>query len=116
VFSEHQEIKLNLDEFKRFNEQLVSSWDTIVNDAPEDWKADGFLLENAPVGITCRYGQDALIGALGRRAAEGEEFEKERHWKDVRTCSIALATDIRYPLPSHYRIVFTDLCPLGQAM
>lgn len=103
---EEAEIRLDFDEFEEFNDILVNQYEAIVNEAPVSWKGDGFLIENVPVGITCRYGQDSNAGLS--RAREAAEFEKERRWVHVRSMDIALATDIK--LVSF--ILLTTLDPL----
>lgn len=93
ICREELEILLDFDQFQEFNNILVDQYETIVDKAPVSWKDDGFLIDNVPVGITCRYGQDARVCVS--RVAEVVTFEKEHCWEHVHSLDVALATDIR---------------------
>ena len=78
---------------------MVSTWERWVDKAPIQWKEDGFLIENVPLAVSCRYGQNRLISkgmedddAWKRSMAKA--FKKERRYDMVRFVSFALATDI----------------------
>jgi hypothetical protein len=74
-------------------EQLWLDW---VNDAPPEWKSDGFLTDHAPIALTSRFGQDQPICAVRDRATEAVSWLEERCYHAIRFVSVGLATHVRY--------------------
>jgi hypothetical protein len=70
-------------------------WLDWVEGAPSEWKKDGFLNENAPIAVTCRFGQDQPICASENRIAESLSWFKERCYDKIRFVSVGLATHVR---------------------
>jgi hypothetical protein len=70
-------------------------WLNWLDDAPPDWKSDGFLTDHAPIALTSRFGQDQPICAMRDRAAEAESWLRERCYHAIRFVSVGLATHVR---------------------
>jgi hypothetical protein len=89
-------IKLNFEELKSLDELLVASFDRWVHDAPEHWKADRFLLDNAPLVVTSCFGQNVEIAVPGNEAQEALNWYGERDYNKIAFLTVALATSIKY--------------------
>ncbi|KAG2090293.1 hypothetical protein BD769DRAFT_1679717 [Suillus cothurnatus] len=63
----HCRIILQLEDFKWLHDMFNGGWNDWVDQAPLQWKEDNFLVNNAPVGVMIRYGQNQPLiinGAL----------------------------------------------------
>jgi hypothetical protein len=91
---------LRLTDLQELNATIASDWEEWVAEAPRAWKQDGWLLSRAPVGITCRYGQNQPIATATDQAhaLEAKNWHAERAYAHIRYVSVAIATDISYVL------------------
>jgi hypothetical protein len=74
---------------------MIEGYDAWVDDAPEAWKVDGFLLERSPIVVTSRFGQNARIATPGNEAQEAEAWERERDYSKLAFVTFAIATSIK---------------------
>ena len=54
-------VRLNLDDLKEFDDLVVAGYREWVEEAPDQWKVDGFLENRSPIVVTSRFGQNARI-------------------------------------------------------
>lgn len=66
-----------------------------MNEAPEDWRRDGFLVDRSPIVVTSRFGQNARVGIPGHEADEALDWRLERDYSKVAFLTVAIATSIR---------------------
>lgn len=98
---EEQKIKLNFEDLRDFDALLVRGYDDWVENAPEHWKADGFLSGNSPVVVTSRYGQNAEIALPNNQQREAVSWELDRDYSKIAFLTFALATKIECVLEHH---------------
>lgn len=79
---------------KTLDRLIVDGYEEWVNDAPEEWKADGFIVRNSPIVVTSRYGQNAAIVVPGNEQREATSWDLERKHSKIAYLTFALATSI----------------------
>lgn len=89
-------IRLNLEDLKNLDNILIHGFSDWVNNAPENWKLDGFITQNSPVLVTSRYGQNAAIALEGNNAEEAAAWDRDRDYSKVAFLTVAIATSIKY--------------------
>lgn len=67
-----------------------------MNDAPSDWNEDGFLVENSPIIVTSRFGQNVSIAIPGNEESEESDWQLERDYTKIAFLTMAIATSIEY--------------------
>lgn len=75
-----------------------------VDNAPDHWKADGFLEDKSPIVVTSRFGQNARIATPGDEDYEADGWQLERDYSKLAFLTFAIATSIKYvrlPHSSH---------------
>jgi hypothetical protein len=77
------------------DELIVDGYKRWVDEAPDDWKVDGFLQGRSPIVVTSRFGQNARIATLGNEAEEAEAWEGERDFSKLAFFTFAIATSIK---------------------
>ncbi|KAG2030241.1 hypothetical protein BDR03DRAFT_1017336 [Suillus americanus] len=92
----HRRIILRLDDFKRLSGILHTNWNDWVEQAPLEWKEDNFLANNAPVGVTIRYGQNQPLVVYGALDDERRNWDNDRNYTHIRQFTFSLATHISY--------------------
>ncbi|KAG2063879.1 hypothetical protein BDR04DRAFT_1163227 [Suillus decipiens] len=92
----HRRIILRLEDFKRFSLMLSTNWNDWVAQAPPEWKEDSFLANNAPVGVTIRYGQNQALLVHGALDDERRNWDDDRNYTYIRQFTFSLATHISY--------------------
>jgi hypothetical protein len=85
---------MNMKYLKQLDEELVSGFHDWVKDAPDHWKADGFLTNNSPIVITSCFGQNAPIGLEGEEDAEAAAWDRDRDFSKIAFLTVAIATSI----------------------
>lgn len=70
-------------------------WTEWVENAPEEWKNDGFITEHAPIAVTSRFGQDQPICSSQERDNEAQTWLEERCYHKIRFVSVGLATHVK---------------------
>ncbi|KAI6009799.1 hypothetical protein EDC04DRAFT_2610529 [Pisolithus marmoratus] len=89
-------INLRLTDLWCLHQGFLNHWHPWVAAAPQSWKVDGFLTQNAPVSITLRYGQNQPL-LLGRNAdLERHNWDRDRKYAHICQVSFSLATHISY--------------------
>ncbi|KAI6011514.1 hypothetical protein EDC04DRAFT_2609863 [Pisolithus marmoratus] len=89
-------INLCLTDLQRLHQGFLNRWHPWVTAAPQSWKVDGFLTQNALVGITLQYGQNQPL-LLGQNAdLECHNWDRDRKYAHIRQVSFSLATHISY--------------------
>lgn len=91
----HPTIRLNLEDLRALDSKLVKGYKAWAEEAPESWKADGFITKNSPIIVTSRYGQNARITLDGEEAAEEATWNAGRDYSKVAFLTFALATSIK---------------------
>lgn len=102
-----------MEDVQDLDDLIVDGYDAWVNDAPDGWKVDGFLVERSPIVVTSRFGQNARIAVPGNEAQEAEAWERERDYSKLAFVTFAIATSIKYasllPLSFLFKpVLFTD--------
>lgn len=85
-----------MEDVQDLDDLIVKGYDAWVNDAPDAWKVDGFLVERSPIVVTSRFGQNAHIAIPGNEAQEVEAWERERNYSKLAFVTFAIATSIKY--------------------
>jgi hypothetical protein len=79
--------------------RIKDNYHTLVAQAPNDWKTDGFLENNIPISIASCYGQNQPILHQPNSAAEANTWLRDRDYlHNICYVSIALASHMRYHL------------------
>lgn len=91
-------VRLNLDDLKEFDDLVVAGYREWVEEAPDQWKVDGFLENRSPIVVTSRFGQNARIAVPRNETEEAKEWESERDYSKMAFVTFALATLIKYVL------------------
>ncbi|KAH9018519.1 hypothetical protein EDB84DRAFT_1566372 [Lactarius hengduanensis] len=91
---EDEIIRLNFEEVKTLDRLIVSGYSAWARDAPQHWKADGFLEKHCPILVTSRYGQDVAIATPDNGAQAAQNWDLERDYAKVAYLTFALATSI----------------------
>ncbi|KAG6379796.1 hypothetical protein JVT61DRAFT_10341 [Boletus reticuloceps] len=88
---------LTLEQFRNLHQRFRATWSDWVNNAPQEWKKDGFLVNNAPVAITLLYGQNQML----RQCLDDDSINQERHnWEfdhdytNILTFTLSLASHV----------------------
>jgi hypothetical protein len=105
-------IKLNMELLKELDDLIVAGYDDWVDAAPDAWKCDGFLIDNSPIVVTSRYGQNAAIALEGNTRAEARAWDRDRDYSKIAYLTVAIATSIEYashPFLFHPSISFLIL-------
>ncbi len=100
-YREDDTIKLNFEEVRLLDWLIADGYSAWVDEAPPDWKADGFLENHSPIVVTSRYGQNAAIAAEGNEVEEAVNWDLERDYSKVAFLTFALATSIESASPFH---------------
>jgi hypothetical protein len=80
-----------------------------VEDAPDSYKDDQFLLERTPIIITSRYGQNQDIAVnVVDAAADEENWQADRDFSQIRYVTMAIATHLRYDSSFTYMIMLNQ--------
>jgi hypothetical protein len=87
-------IGLNFETLSKLHTLLLDGYNDFVSNAPADWKKDGFLLNNKPIIITSRYGQNACIALEDNEDQEANDWNLERDYSKIAYLTFALATSI----------------------
>ena len=66
-------VELHLQDLTLMDKQIQEHWEEWVADAPRAWHADGWLNTHQPISVTCKFGQDQLIGEPEQAAAWQQE-------------------------------------------
>ena len=59
------------------NDQMKRLYAEWLNDAPEEYKQDGFFIHQRPVAVTTQYGQNQCIGS-----SEANGDNEDRQWDE----------------------------------
>lgn len=96
-----RKVRLNLIALWALHDQIVNRFQQWVNAAPDNYKADHFLLERTPLVITSRYGQNQDIAVEAVDAAvDAENWQADRDFSQIRYITMAIATHLRYAIAS----------------
>ena len=81
---------------KRLDREIVQSYATWIDEAPDSYKSDDMFPERIPVAITSRFGQNQqLASSVELRNEERENWDRDRDYSRIRYLTLALATHIR---------------------
>lgn len=89
-----QTIKLNFEDVQCMDKEIANGYKKWVEDAPAEWKQDGFLENHSPIVVTSRFGQNAAIAIPGNEEAEGRSWNEDRDFSKTAYLTFALATSI----------------------
>ena len=85
-----------MEDLRNLDNKLVQGFSDWVNNAPQNWKLDGFISQNSPVIVTSRYGQNAAIALEGNRSQEAAAWDRDRDYSKIAFLTVAIATSIKY--------------------
>ena len=85
-------IRLNFEDVPALDEMIVEGYREWVEDAPEPWKADGFLTKNLPIIVTSCFSQNMAIMLLGNEEEEAAMWNLEQDYLKIVYLTIVLAT------------------------
>ncbi|KAH9018524.1 hypothetical protein EDB84DRAFT_1442390 [Lactarius hengduanensis] len=91
---DHEIIRLNFEEVNTLDRLIVSGYSAWARNAPQHWKADGFLEKHCPILVTSRYGQNVAIATPDNEVQEAKNWDSERDYAKVAYLTFALATSI----------------------
>lgn len=94
ISSNEGDIRLNFEDVKALDANIVTGYQAWVAAAPRHWKADGFLEKNSPIVITSRFGQNAAIAVMGNEEREAALWDLQRDYSKIAFLTFALATPI----------------------
>lgn len=80
------------------HEHFLDAWEDWVAQAPRAWKTDRFLLDNSPVAVTVRYGQNQHILVPNGVALERESWRRDHRYGHIKHFTFSIASHIRYVL------------------
>jgi hypothetical protein len=86
---------MNFEDVRCLDKEIVAGYDGWVDEAPDDWKVDGFLQERSPIVVTSRFGQNTEIAGWGNEEEEAEEWQRERDFSKLSFITFAIATSIK---------------------
>ncbi|KAF8119387.1 hypothetical protein EV363DRAFT_1199073, partial [Boletus edulis] len=96
----NRRLQLTLDDARQLHENILHRWAAWVNDAPRSWKEDGFLVDNSPVAITMRYGQNQPIcsSQLDQNVVDRERttWDHDHDLANIRLMSFSVAHHILF--------------------
>ncbi|KAG6369980.1 hypothetical protein JVT61DRAFT_12616 [Boletus reticuloceps] len=99
---------LTLEQFRNLHRHFRHAWSDWVNNAPQEWKEDGFLVNNTPVAITLHYGQNQML----RQRLDDDSMNQERHnWEldhdytNILTFTFSLASHVTFSHVTGWRNV-----------
>lgn len=77
---------------------MASMYDDWVSEAPDAWKADGWLQENRPISISTCHGQNQKTCSDDPIQKERQilAWEEELHWEKIHCVRFSLASEIGY--------------------
>jgi hypothetical protein len=87
-------ITLHLAYLKSLHSKMQRFFQSWVDEAPEDYKLDGFLTNHVPITITSLYGQNQPLPIL-----EEQESEDAMNWSRIR--NFGLMKYVSFSLASH---------------
>ena len=93
-YRDSRTIGLNFETLTTLDALLLNGYTDFVSHAPADWKKDGFLLNNKPIMVTSRYGQNACIALEDNEDQEANDWNNERDYSKIAYLTFALATSI----------------------
>lgn len=85
-------IDLRVDDLRALDEYFKDQWRDWVEQAPQEWKEDGFLTNHTPVGISMRYGQNQQIVRPNMTATEARNWKKDRDYSHIKLFRFSIAT------------------------
>jgi hypothetical protein len=93
--------ELRREDVETLHESIEAEWDEWVRRATSSgipgWSNDAFLLENVPITIVVRYGQNQQVCLENQedRREEGRHWQRLHQYANMRTMTFALATHIQ---------------------
>lgn len=90
-----REFKLRGVDTVTVHQSFLDLWLDWVAQAPPSWKRDRFLLDNTPVAITMRYGQNQNILVPTLAASERLTWKRDHRYQHIKHFTFSIATHIR---------------------
>lgn len=92
------------------HEHFAYWWDSYIEQVPQTWLVDKFFVNNVPIIISCRYGQNERVGVTGTMHRELQQWAEARTWNKIRQVTVSIATEIRCCI-SCWPLRYTILTP-----
>jgi hypothetical protein len=94
-------LDLSVDNVKKLDKQMRKSYPIWTSGLVQDSERpeDQIFLQNQPLTVSYRYGQNSPLGIL-KRDAEATHFDQSRVMKNIRFFSFSMAAHIVY-VPAH---------------
>ncbi|KAF8441791.1 hypothetical protein L210DRAFT_3645009 [Boletus edulis BED1] len=100
IFYRHGEatrdINLRIVDLEAVHQRFIDDWEAWVNHAPPAWKADRFLLDNTPVAVTMRYGQNQPILVPNFVAPERQSWKRDHKYDHIKHFTFSIASHISF--------------------
>ncbi|TFK59308.1 hypothetical protein BDN72DRAFT_865263, partial [Pluteus cervinus] len=89
-------LHVNYDQLRRLHKIFKTEWDPWVQEAPDFWLQDGWLLQHVPISISYRYGQNQRIfESPDTIHDEAANWRNEYDFMNIRFMSLALASHLK---------------------
>lgn len=83
---------------KSFHSFFVLEWPGWVEDAPDSWREDDFIVHNSPITAAIRIGQNERIANSETLDEDAAAWDIERDTMKCRAIIVALATHLRFAI------------------
>ena len=90
-----RDINLRIVDLETIHERFLDSCDDWVARAPPSWKRDRFLLDNTPVAVTMRYGQNQPILVRNCVAPERQSWKRDHRYDHIKHFTFSIASHVR---------------------
>ncbi|KAG6369061.1 hypothetical protein JVT61DRAFT_1888 [Boletus reticuloceps] len=91
-----RDVDLRILDLQRVHERFVDHWDEWVARAPASWKTDRFLLDNMPVAVTMRYGQNQPILIPNQATPERQTWKRDHRYDHIKHFTFSVASHIGF--------------------
>ncbi|KAF8122097.1 hypothetical protein EV363DRAFT_1405218 [Boletus edulis] len=89
-------INLRIVDLETLHERFIEDWGDWVAQAPAPWKADRFLLNNTPVTVTMRYGQNQPVLVPNCITPERQSWKRDHKYDHIKQFTFSIASHISF--------------------
>jgi hypothetical protein len=94
-FSTDPCISLDHTRLKALHKAMVTGWSQWVRDAPDSYKADGFLEGHKPISMASKHGQNQPIASRNTLEDDMASWNRGVDYSKIAVENIALATHLK---------------------
>ncbi|KAG6371988.1 hypothetical protein JVT61DRAFT_9006 [Boletus reticuloceps] len=95
-----RDINLRIVDLEMVHQSFIDDWVDWVARAPASWKMDQFLLDNTPLAVTMRYGQNQPILVPNQVTPERRSWKRDHRYDHIKHFSFSVASHIGSVLSS----------------